>query len=238
MGFQEFFEKKAKQAAKFAAAMNKKGVDSVDLLNDEIVKKTVVISDAPAPVPEAPISSNASPSKADALQGMSEDEIVAQSMNMSVEEYRVAFGLPAGGAPAAPVEAPAVALTPEEEKAAKLAAEANKETDKMNKLTEFVSTPQFSEKFNELDLDNSGFLDAKEVKELCKWIHISFSSEGAEPKTDQEIEKEAKRLIRAIDKNGDGNIAMDEFRKHYETKAQKARKFAANQAKKNASPSK
>ena len=97
--FQEFFEKKAKQAAKFAAAMNKKGVDSVDLLNDEIVKKTVVISDAPAPVPEAPISSNASPSKADALQGLSEDEIVAQSMNMSVEEYRVAFGLPAGGAP-------------------------------------------------------------------------------------------------------------------------------------------
>merc|ERR1712086_342773 len=236
--FQEFFEKKAKQAAKFAAAMNKKGVDSVDLLNDEIVKKTVVISDAPAPVPEAPISSNASPSKADALQGMSEDEIVAQSMNMTVEEYRVAFGLPAGGAPAAPVEAPAVALTPEEEKAAKLAAEANKETDKMNKLTEFVSTPQFSEKFNELDLDNSGFLDAKEVKELCKWIHILFSSEGAEPKTDQEIEKEAKRLIRAIDKNGDGNIAMDEFRKHYETKAAKARKFAANQAKKNASPSK
>ena len=53
-----------------------------------------------------------------------------------------------------------------------------------------------------------------------------------------QIEKEAKRLIRAIDKNGDGNIAMDEFRKHYETKAAKARKFAANQAKKNASPSK
>ena len=55
-------------------------------------------------------------------------------------------------APAAPVEAPAVALTPEEEKAAKvaakaakLAAEANKETDKMNKLTEFVSpTPSAS----------------------------------------------------------------------------------------------
>ena len=53
-----------------------------------------------------------------------------------------------------------------------------------------------------------------------------------------QIEKEAKRLIRAIDKNGDGNIAMDEFRKHYESKAEKARKFAANQAKKNASPSK
>ena len=76
-------------------------------------------------------------------------------MNMTVEEYRVAFGLPAGGAPAVPVDAPkapAVALTPEQEKelkvaakAAKFAAEANKETDKMNKLTEFVSpTPSAS----------------------------------------------------------------------------------------------
>ena len=51
--FQEFFEKKAKQAAKFAATMKKKGVDSVDLLNDELVKKTVVITDAPAPAAAA-----------------------------------------------------------------------------------------------------------------------------------------------------------------------------------------
>merc|ERR1719424_1997127 len=94
--------------------MNKKGVDSVDLLNDEIVKKTVVISDAPAPVPEAPIPSNASPSKADALQGLSEDEIVAQSMNMSVEEYRVAFGLPAGGAPPRAVSPRAVSQDEEQ----------------------------------------------------------------------------------------------------------------------------
>lgn len=75
--------------------VTEKEFDPTGNLTSEKVKGKEVA----APVPEAPISSIASPSKADALQGLSEDEIVAQSMNMSVEEYRVAFGLPAGGAP-------------------------------------------------------------------------------------------------------------------------------------------
>jgi len=38
--FREFFNKKAKQAAKFTAAAKKKGVEHVDLLNDEIVARS------------------------------------------------------------------------------------------------------------------------------------------------------------------------------------------------------
>lgn len=42
--FKEFFLKKARQAAKFAAAMKKKGVKHVDLLNDEIVQRSHIAS--------------------------------------------------------------------------------------------------------------------------------------------------------------------------------------------------
>jgi Ca2+-binding EF-hand superfamily protein len=87
-----------------------------------------------------------------------------------------------------------------------------------------VSTPKFERKFRQLDLDNSGYLDHKEVTELCRWINVSFSTTGEFQMTAEQIDKETTRLIKRIDKNGDGHISMSEFKDHYEARAAKAAK--------------
>jgi Ca2+-binding EF-hand superfamily protein len=135
--FKEFFEKKAKQAAKFAATMKKKGVESVDLLNDELVSKEVTLA-----------------------------------------QYAL-----------------------------------------------------FERKFKELDVDNDGYLDHEEVKEYCRWINMSFSTQGADDMTPEQLDQETSKLVNRIDANGDGRISIEEFKEHFEARAAKAAKFAANQAK-------
>jgi len=61
-------------------------------------------------------------------------------------------------------------------------------------------------KFKELDTDNSGFLERKEIDEMIRQILLAFSE-----KTDKEREEFRNTLIRRVDVNSDEKISLQEF---------------------------
>eukprot|EP00656_Telonema_subtile_P051804 TRINITY_DN7065_c0_g1_i3.p1 TRINITY_DN7065_c0_g1~~TRINITY_DN7065_c0_g1_i3.p1 ORF type:complete len:900 (-),score=310.49 TRINITY_DN7065_c0_g1_i3:51-2750(-) len=87
------------------------------------------------------------------------------------------------------------------------------------------------EMFKKLDKDNSGGLNLVEMKELAHWVYSSFSSTGDRLDNNQ-IEIEAGKLVRKLDKNDNSGISFDEFVEFFELKAKQAKKFAAAKAKK------
>ena len=54
--------------------------------------------------------------------------------------------------------------------------------------------------FNQLDLNHNGYIDITEFKDGCKLLDIPFSTH-----------RDAMKVFNAIDRNGDGRIAEDEF---------------------------
>ena len=64
-------------------------------------------------------------------------------------------------------------------------------------------------KFNELDTDESAVLEGKEVLSMAEWVWQSFHP--GEKITAEEREKEAKKVLKSCDTNGDGGIDKEEF---------------------------
>jgi Ca2+-binding EF-hand superfamily protein len=64
----------------------------------------------------------------------------------------------------------------------------------------------FANMFRRHDLDNDGFLDAKEVKTYFK----NFAAKMGQPISDEELAFAVKQF-QAVDANGDGVISMEEF---------------------------
>eukprot|EP00658_Telonema_sp_P-2_P024520 TRINITY_DN19856_c0_g1_i4.p1 TRINITY_DN19856_c0_g1~~TRINITY_DN19856_c0_g1_i4.p1 ORF type:complete len:176 (-),score=71.01 TRINITY_DN19856_c0_g1_i4:255-782(-) len=87
------------------------------------------------------------------------------------------------------------------------------------------------EMFQKLDVDNSGRLSPVEMKELAHWVYSSFSTTGAKL-DEKQVEIEAGKLVRKLEKDGDDGISFDEFVQYFELKAKQAKKFAAAKAKK------
>jgi calmodulin len=59
-------------------------------------------------------------------------------------------------------------------------------------------------KFAEFDADKSGFLEAKEIDEVITWTLQAFPS-------DSNVDTYRERLMKQIDRNGDGKLDMKEF---------------------------
>ena len=63
------------------------------------------------------------------------------------------------------------------------------------------SEQDLKECFEAFDKDSSGFIDEKEIKDVCKAL-------GIEAKAD-----EVEELMKATDTNNDGKISYEEFKK-------------------------
>ncbi len=59
-------------------------------------------------------------------------------------------------------------------------------------------------KFGEFDVDKSGFLEAKEIDEVISWTLQAFPS-------DSNVDTYRERLMKQIDRNGDGKLDIKEF---------------------------
>lgn len=89
-------------------------------------------------------------------------------------------------------------------------------------------------KFQELDADKSGMLTSGELLELAKWVYQSFQADG-NTLPEEQVEREAGRLLKKLDTDNDGGITFDEFVGYYETKLKQAQVFKqAVEKKKNA----
>jgi Ca2+-binding EF-hand superfamily protein len=84
--------------------------------------------------------------------------------------------------------------------------------------------------FKKLDKDKDEMLSLEEMKELAVWVYTSFSNSGAQL-DEAQVEIEAGKLIRKLDKDGDAGISFDEFVGYFEKKAVQAKKFANAKAK-------
>ena len=69
-------------------------------------------------------------------------------------------------------------------------------------------------KFDQLDVDLSGYLDGKEVDHLAEWVWSSFNP--GKMIDSMTLHSEAVRLWHRCDKNGDGKIDRHEFGEYYE----------------------
>ena len=70
---------------------------------------------------------------------------------------------------------------------------------------------QLQNLFQEMDLDDSGFMEADEVNELAQMRRALHHKEGDKTWTDDMNN----RLLKKIDTNRDGQINQDEFTDHY-----------------------
>jgi len=61
-------------------------------------------------------------------------------------------------------------------------------------------------KFQELDADNSGFLESAELDKVCEWV----LSAGGNSSTEDKDETKAKVMSR-VDANRDGKLDLEEF---------------------------
>eukprot|EP00658_Telonema_sp_P-2_P084503 TRINITY_DN9391_c0_g1_i1.p1 TRINITY_DN9391_c0_g1~~TRINITY_DN9391_c0_g1_i1.p1 ORF type:complete len:833 (-),score=301.79 TRINITY_DN9391_c0_g1_i1:127-2625(-) len=73
-------------------------------------------------------------------------------------------------------------------------------------------------KFDELDTDNSGYLEAPEFEALGRWAFDGFMVDG-ELLGDTEIKIESDKLIQEIDADSDNRISFEEFERWYLGKA-------------------
>jgi len=80
-------------------------------------------------------------------------------------------------------------------------------------------------KFKELDDDNSGELDVSELKELAHWIYTTFSDN--DDLDAEQLEVEAGKVLKKLDKDGSGGVSYEEFVKYYEKKLKQAARFEA-----------
>lgn len=80
--------------------------------------------------------------------------------------------------------------------------------------------------FNQMDVDSNGLLQGPELVALAEWVLSSFHP-GGNPLTQEEQEKESAKLLRRLDKNGDGALDFDEFVKWFERTAASAERLAA-----------
>lgn len=90
-----------------------------------------------------------------------------------------------------------------------------------------------AEKFRELDVDNSGTLEGKELEVFAEWLHMSFRPGGKEF-TDDERKAEGKKLLLRIDSkrgDGDGKLQFAEFDLHFKEKIIEIAAFKEKQAK-------
>ena len=71
---------------------------------------------------------------------------------------------------------------------------------------------QLEKVFEEMDLDNSGFIDAEELSELALMRRALHQKQGDTTWTEQMN----KRLLKEIDTDGDGQINQTEFVDHYD----------------------
>ena len=80
-------------------------------------------------------------------------------------------------------------------------------------------------KFKELDIDNSGELSQEELKDLASWIYVTFSDN--DQLDAEQLEIEAGKVLRKLDKDGSGGVSFDEFSKAARYQAALAKKAAA-----------
>ena len=77
--------------------------------------------------------------------------------------------------------------------------------------------------FNQLDKDGSGNLDVAEMNELAQWAFSKLHQDGEAPADWQQ--KEAERLMKRLDADGDGQISFDEFAAWYSHTSLHIRKY-------------
>ena len=69
-------------------------------------------------------------------------------------------------------------------------------------------------KFDQLDVDSSGYLDGEEIDRLAEWVWSSFHpGKTIDSRT---LHAEAAKLWHRCDKNGDGKVDRHEFGEYYE----------------------
>jgi len=73
-------------------------------------------------------------------------------------------------------------------------------------LTRIDAMNRASYKFKELDKDNSGFLERKEIDDMVQQVLLAFSE-----KTEKEREEFRVTLLRRVDVNSDEKISLQEF---------------------------
>ena len=65
-------------------------------------------------------------------------------------------------------------------------------------------------KFQELDVDKSGFLEAQEIGVVLDWVLLFYTNEG-EVLSQEERESIRKELMAVADTNKDGRLSLTEF---------------------------
>lgn len=63
------------------------------------------------------------------------------------------------------------------------------------------SDEEIKQVFGEFDADNSGHIDASEIRKVCEKLGVEVSQSDIDD------------LIKSADDNGDGKISYDEFKK-------------------------
>ena len=81
------------------------------------------------------------------------------------------------------------------------------------KQAEQLAAPELKrarKKFDQMDKDGNGTLDAAEMRELALWVFSSFHPDGEALPADRQ-QKEAEKLTERLDADGDGKLSFDEF---------------------------
>jgi len=95
-----------------------------------------------------------------------------------------------------------------------------------------VRSSKAQDKFEELDVDGSGQLEDRELFSLAEWVWKSFRP--GQNITEEDAAKEAAKIMRRCDTNGDGSLDGEEFRAYYAQTSEAMIKFNKKQAKKKA----
>lgn len=79
-------------------------------------------------------------------------------------------------------------------------------------------------KFDELDVNHDGELNEAEVKKLVEWVYATFQPPGYEPgAVDKKLlGREARKLIRTLDKDESKGVSFEEFFGYYDKKMKQA----------------
>ena len=81
------------------------------------------------------------------------------------------------------------------------------------KQAEQLAAPELKrarKKFDQMDKDGNGTLDAAEMRELALWVFSSFHPGGEALPADRQ-QKEADKLTKRLDADGDGKLSFEEF---------------------------
>ena len=84
-------------------------------------------------------------------------------------------------------------------------------------------------KFDQMDADGSGTLEGEELKQLAEWVFESFHIAGA-PLSDAQREKEAAKLKKRLDEDGNGSLDFDEFATWFKRTCDGIAKYRKKQA--------